>query len=210
VDLRVVAEDSSGGAPYFTGSKEHNVRLREMRHGGVEDQRVRGVPRGGSKRSGREEEDVYKASAPFVPPELREDAGGSRRHRGEAPEPGSLADIRGDLHVTEVVDGRTTSMHWSGARARKYGYVAITITPMARCGARLTDRVREQMGVIDGEPEAQGVPDPQASRWTSRGRDAGPPVRCFRLDIVVPPSIQVQATRRATTKRLVSAIRNPF
>jgi DNA polymerase (family 10) len=79
VDLRVVEPDSFGAAlVYFTGSKQHNIRIREMpqRQGlkiseyGVFDEAT------GRRVAGRTEEDVYRAiGLPFIPPEQREDSG---------------------------------------------------------------------------------------------------------------------------------------
>lgn len=76
-DLRVVPEESSGAALlYFTGSKAHNVALRSIaRRKGLKLNEY-GLFRGERRLAARSEEELYGAlGLPFVPPELREDAG---------------------------------------------------------------------------------------------------------------------------------------
>src|SRR5207245_9944696 len=103
IDLRVVAPEAFGAAlQYFTGSKAHNVRLREMavRRGlkiseyGVFDEAT------GARVAGETEEDVYGAvGLPWIPPELREDGGEIDAAReGRLPARVERAQLRGDLH----------------------------------------------------------------------------------------------------------------
>jgi DNA polymerase (family 10) len=132
MDLRVVEPESFGAAlQYFTGSKEHNLRLRELaaRRGlriseyGVFDvgteQRIAGAT----------EEQVYAAlELPLIAPELREDRGEiAAAQRGELPRLIEVEDIRGDLHVhTRRTDGHHTIEEMAeSARARGYKYLAI-------------------------------------------------------------------------------------
>src|SRR6202011_4453334 len=132
-DVRAVAPESYGAAlQYFTGSKDHNVRLREMavRRGlrineyGVfrvqDDERV----------GGRTEEEVYRAVAlPWIPPEIREGRGEIELAlRGALPSLIDLSDIRGDLHLhTTWSDGDDTAEAMAReAKARGYEYIAIT------------------------------------------------------------------------------------
>ena len=129
VDLRVVPEESFGAAwQYFTGSKEHNVRLRE-----------RAVKRGwklnewglfdGEKRvAGELEQGIYEAlELPLIPPELRED-----RDEFEADvafdDLITLDDIRGDLHMHTVASDGKNTIEEMAERARDLGYAYIAIT----------------------------------------------------------------------------------
>jgi len=112
VDLRVVEPDSFGAALcYFTGSKEHNIRIREM---GVKlglKINEYGVFRGEKKIGGKIEEEVYQAvGLPYIPPELREDRGEIEAAlAGSLPRVVELKDIRGDLHVhSRYSDGSDT------------------------------------------------------------------------------------------------------
>ena len=132
-DLRVVAAESRGAAmQYFTGSKAHNVALRDraIQHGFklneyglfrvADDERV----------AGTSEEEIYDAlGIAWVPPELREnrgeiDAAAAR----QLPRLVSASDLRGDLHMhTTVTDGRDDLEAMAAAAQRRgYSYVAIT------------------------------------------------------------------------------------
>ena len=133
VDLRVVAPECFGAAlAYFTGSKQHNIRLREM--GVKRGLRISeyGVFRAKSGRriAGAAEDEVYAAvDLPWIAPELREDGGEIEAALGGSlpvlVEPG---DIRGDLHChTKASDGAATIDGLvKAALARGYEYVAIT------------------------------------------------------------------------------------
>ncbi len=133
VDLRVVAEDSFGAAlQYFTGSKEHNIRLREMAvKAGLKLNEYGVFREPGDKRiGGRTEEEMYKAlKLPYIPPELREDTGEIDAAReGKLPDLVSIDDIRGDLHVhTKWSDGSHDLETVVGAARKKgYSYIAVT------------------------------------------------------------------------------------
>ncbi|MFN5436781.1 MAG: DNA polymerase/3'-5' exonuclease PolX [Planctomyces sp.] len=131
LDLRVVPEESFGAAmQYFTGSKEHNVVLRQR----AKDLGLKineyGVFRGDEAVAGRTEEDVYAAvGLPWIPPELRE----NRREfewadRRQLPQLLLQADILGDLHMhTTASDGAGTIAEMAAAaKARGLQYIAIT------------------------------------------------------------------------------------
>lgn len=133
VDLRVVKESSYGAAlAYFTGSKEHNIRLREMAARKGLKINEYGIFREKDNRrlGGKDEEDVYRAlGLPYIPPELREDTGEIEAALDNAlPKLLDAADIRGDLHVhTLESDGHHTLEEIIAAgRERGYAYIAIT------------------------------------------------------------------------------------
>ncbi|HEV8142914.1 MAG TPA: DNA polymerase/3'-5' exonuclease PolX [Methylomirabilota bacterium] len=132
VDLRVVEPEAFGAAlQYFTGSKEHNVRVREIavRQGlrlseyGVFDEH-------GTRVAGATEEDVYAAvGLPWLPPELRENGGEIEAARaGQLPSLVTTADLRGDLHAhTDWSDGRhPLDRLIAAAEARGYEYVIVS------------------------------------------------------------------------------------
>jgi DNA polymerase (family 10) len=223
VDLRVVAEESFGAAlQYFTGSKEHNVRLREMASRRGLKLNEYGVFRepGGRKVGGREEEDIYRAlGLPFIPPEIREDQGEIEAAlEGKLPELLALADIRGDLHVhTKWSDGaHGLSEIVAAAGERKYGYVAITDHSKGLGVARgLTEeRVREQIAEIDAaNRKTKGFRILKGIEVDIRGDGTLdlPDALLRDLDIVVA-SIHsgFRQPGEQLTKRLVAAIRNPY
>lgn len=132
-DMRAVPESSYGAAlQYFTGSKEHNVKLRRiaMRKGlrlneyGLFDQD------GNDLVAGLPEEEIYRLlDLQPVPPELREDRGEiEAAAEGRLPRLVEMSDIRGDLHVhTDMSDGHGTMREMAmAAKRRGYEYVGLT------------------------------------------------------------------------------------
>ena len=133
VDLRVVEPDAFGAAlQYFTGSKEHNVRVRELavRQGlrlseyGLFDEAT------GRRIAGATEEDVYAAlGLPWFVPELRENGGEIEAARaGALPSLVTAADLRGDLPAhTDWSDGRhPLDRLVAAAEARGYDYIIVS------------------------------------------------------------------------------------
>ena len=131
-DLRVVPPESYGNLlQHFTGSKNHNVALREdaVRRGySVSEYSVTEVESGEEHRFAREE-DVYRfLGYDWIPPELREDGGELAAARnGTLPQLVELKDLRGDLHThTTWSDGKDTlEAMVAAAQARGYAYYAI-------------------------------------------------------------------------------------
>jgi DNA polymerase (family 10) len=131
-DLRVVPPESYGNLlQHFTGSKNHNVALREdaVRRGlSVSEYSVTEVETGEEHHFAREE-DVYRfLGYDWIPPELREDGGELvAARKGELPDLVELADLRGDLHThTTWSDGKDSlDTMVAAAQARGYAYYAI-------------------------------------------------------------------------------------
>src|SRR6266508_3216648 len=136
IDLRVVAPEQFGAAlMYFTGSKDHNVRMR-----GIALKRKLllneyglfrvGEEKGGTHIASRTEEEVFAAlGMDWIPPEIREDRGEIQAAQAhELPDLVELADIKGDLHAhTSWTDGRDTVADMAErARAKGYEYIALT------------------------------------------------------------------------------------
>jgi DNA polymerase (family 10) len=126
-DLRVVPPESYGNLlQHFTGSKDHNVALREaaVRRGlSVSEYGIAEVE-SGEVHAFAEEEDVYRfLGYEWIPPELRENCGELEAARnGELPKLVELADLRGDLHThTTWSDGKDT-LEEMVARAVEKGY----------------------------------------------------------------------------------------
>ena len=133
VDLRVLEEESYGAAlHYFTGSKAHNVAIRERaKEMGLKVSeygvfRVKDEKRVG----GADEAEVFDAvGLPWVPPELREDRGEIRAaEEGKLPRLIEAADIRGDLQMhTTASDGKNSILEMA-RRGKELGYSYIAIT----------------------------------------------------------------------------------
>ncbi len=133
-DLRVVPPDSYGNLlQHFTGSKRHNVSLREdaVRRGlSVSEYGVKDAESGEVATSTTEEDLYERLGYQWIPPELREGAGELEAARkGALPKLVEISDLRGDLHMhsTWSNDGKNTLEEMvSAAKARGYDYVAIT------------------------------------------------------------------------------------
>ncbi|MBI5418682.1 MAG: DNA polymerase/3'-5' exonuclease PolX [Deltaproteobacteria bacterium] len=223
VDLRVVEPDSFGAAlQYFTGSKAHNIKLREMASRRGLKINEYGIFResDGKKIGGRDEGDVYSAlGLPFVPPELREDMGEiEAAQEGKLPALLTLAEIRGDLHVhTNWSDGsHDLDTIVAAAKEKGYRYIAITDHSKGLGVAHGLDekRVREQINLIDGANRK--LKDFRILKGTEvdiRGDGSMdlPDELLKELDVVVA-SIHsgFRQSREQITMRLLSAVRNPY
>jgi len=133
VDLRVLEPECFGAAlVYLTGSKQHNIRIREIALKKGFKISEYGVFRASTDRrvAGASEEEVYAAiGLPWIPPELREDLGEiEAAAKGALPKLVTLGDIRGDLHChTKASDGaQTIDELVTAAETRGYEYVVVT------------------------------------------------------------------------------------
>ncbi len=161
VDLRVVPEASYGAAlQYFTGSKEHNVVLRQLAQQQGLKLNEYGLFKGDQSVAGATEESVYAAvGLSWIPPELRENRGEFEAVRaGRLPKLVELADLKGDLHAhTKATDGRNTIKEMvEAARQRGFEYLAITDHSRRLAMAHGLDpkRLFEQLEEIDRLNEA--------------------------------------------------------
>ena len=134
LDLRVVPPESYGDLlQHFTGSKEHNVALREdaQRRGLSVSEYGVTVVETGEVRTFRDEHELYAfLGYTFIPPELREDAGELEAAReGRLPVLVELGDLRGEMHChsTWSADGKATIEEMAvAARARDYEFLCLT------------------------------------------------------------------------------------
>ncbi|MEK6692610.1 MAG: DNA polymerase/3'-5' exonuclease PolX [Nitrospirota bacterium] len=223
VDLRVVEEGSFGAAlAYFTGSKAHNIRLREMamkkglkiNEYGIFNEKT------DRKIAGKEEEDIYRVlGLPYIPPELREDTGEIESAiNGELPELVEIEDIKGDLHVhSKWSDGSHTLEELAFAvKERGYEYLAITdhskslgiargltkesLLEMKKEVASLNKRLRGIRLLAGTEVDIR-----------SDGTIDYPDELLSKLDIVVAAIHSgFRQEKEQMTKRVVRAMRNPF
>ncbi|SDP55578.1 DNA polymerase (family 10) [Streptomyces sp. cf386] len=227
VDLRVVPPDSWGAAmQYFTGSKAHNIRTREMAvhkklklsEYGLFDTET------GKKIVSKTEEDVYaRLGLPWIPPTLREDRGEIEAGlRGELPELVQEKDIRGDLHThTDLTDGLAPLEEMVAAAAeRGYAYYAVTDHGPDMAMQRMTDerilaqraRVRE----LDGEYGKRGK---RGGMRVLHGAELNigpdgdvdwPPEFLAGFDLCVASvHSHFNQGREALTRRIVRACENP-
>jgi DNA polymerase (family 10) len=157
VDLRVVEPECFGAAlQYFTGSKAHNIRVRELasRKGLKVSEYGVFKESTGRRIAAATEEDVYRAvGLPYIPPELREDAGEIEAAlEGRLPDLIELQDVRGDLHAhTNWSDGHHDLEALVEAAYRR-GYDYIVVSDHSRsstvAGGLSEERLLEQIGKI--------------------------------------------------------------
>lgn len=127
VDLRVVSPESYGAAlQYFTGSKEHNIKLRTMAEAMGYKINEYGVFRvkDNKKMAGETEESVYKVlDLQMIPPEIRESGEEIKAARkGEIPRLVELEDIKGDLHVHSHWSDGVNTFEELAEQAQSIGY----------------------------------------------------------------------------------------
>ncbi len=130
VDLRVVSEKSYGSAlQYFTGSKEHNISLRQIAIDKGLKLNEYGLFKSKKMIAGKTEEEIYKKlGMDIMEPELRENTGEIEAAiKGKLPKIIKLSDIKGDLHVHSNWDGGENSIEEIAKAAinRDYEYIGV-------------------------------------------------------------------------------------
>lgn len=223
VDLRVVEEESFGAAlAYFTGSKAHNIRLREMASKMGLKINEYGIFRekDDKKIGGEKEEDIYRIlGLPYIPPELREDTGEIESAiEGRLPKLLELSDIRGDLHVhTKWSDGSHDFNELiEYAKQKGYEYIAITDHSKGLGVARglSIERLLEEKKLIEEiNKKLKGFKLISGAEVDirSNGELDFPDDVLKQVDIVVA-SIHsgFRQSKEQLTKRLISAMKNPY
>ncbi len=155
-DLRIIPAKSFGAALcYFTGSKDHNIKLREIAIKKGYKLNEYGLFKGGKFIAGRTEEELYRElGLSYVEPELRESTGEIEAAReGRLPDLVNYGDLKGDLQVqTNWTDGEDTIEAMVDA-AEQHGleYIAITdhTKSLAMTGGSDEAKLLKQMAVVD-------------------------------------------------------------
>jgi DNA polymerase (family 10) len=231
VDLRTVDDAQFGAALlYFTGSKEHNVRLREraqrmgmrLNEYGLfkEEPGAEGTPqsRGAVPVAARTEEEVYAALGLwFVPPELREDHGELDAHP-----PGDLVDldsIKAELHCHTTASDGTLEIAGMVEEALRRGFHTIAITDHSRSQAQANglsiERLREHAARIRevAAHYAKRIAVLAGSEVDilADGTLDYPDDVLAGLDwVVASPHSALRAEPAAATERLMAAVRHPL
>ncbi|MEM9293027.1 MAG: DNA polymerase/3'-5' exonuclease PolX [Acidobacteriota bacterium] len=225
-DLRIVPEAAWGAAlMYFTGSKQHNVRLRERaikknlrlnEYGLFEGKEERPQDRGAAPVAAATEEEIYAAlDLPYIAPELREDRG---ELDGVPERLIELGDVRAELHAhTTASDGRL-SIEELARTVKERGFHTLAITDHSQSAAianglkpdrlrRHIDAVREANEKIDdfqllAGSEVDILPD---------GRLDYDDDLLAELDFVVAsPHVSLRQSPEQATERLLAALRHPL
>jgi DNA polymerase (family 10) len=237
VDMRVLEEDTFGAAlVYFTGSKEHNIELRqralerglsvseygvfELAEEGEESVTSTTGRELGKRVAGRTEEEVYDTlGLPWIPPEMRE-------HRGEIavaadgnlPTLITLEDIRGDLQMHSTwSDGKNSIEEMLEAcAARGYDYFALTdhSQALAMTGGldaeKLARQLEEIAEIAGRHPEIRFLRSMEVDILADGSLDMDDE-SLEKLDfVVVSIHSKFDLSRAAQTKRMIRAIEHPL
>ncbi|MEM1184128.1 MAG: DNA polymerase/3'-5' exonuclease PolX [Planctomycetota bacterium] len=229
VDLRTVPKESWGAAlMYFTGSKEHNVKMREralakgltLNEYGLfpDDDPKAGSPqsRGIEPVASGTEKDVFRAlDLKWVPPEMREDRG---ELGSDVPEPIEVKDIKAELHAhTTASDGKMELEELvQGAIDRGFHTIAVTdhSKSSAQAGGLNEQRLEEQAEMIDQANEMFGditVMKGSEVDILADGSLDFDDETLAKLDVVVAsPHASLDQDPVKATERMLKAIANPF
>ncbi len=221
-DLRIVAPGQFGAAlMYFTGSKEHNIVMRQR----AIEQSMRlneyGLFRDGETVAAETEQNVFAAlGLPWIPPELREDRGEfAQAETAALPDLIELRDIRAELHAhTTASDGRWSIEELAEAAARR-GFHTVAVTDHSQSEAQangltpqrlerhieavhaVRDRMKDSIHILVGS-EVDILAD---------GKLDYPDSLLAELDLVVAsPHSALTAEPAKATGRLIKAIENPY
>src|SRR5947209_1972183 len=214
-DLRVVPPESFGNLlQHFTGSKGHNVAMREeaVRRGlSISEYGVATVETGDVFRSA-DEDAVYEfLGYEPIPPELRENAGElEAARRGELPKLVELKDVRGDLHTHShwSADGKSTlEQMLEGAVARGYEYYAVTDHSHYLREGRLHAQLGEIEGLRKRFPKLRILAGVEANIRSSGEVDVADEDLAL-LDWVVASVHNAPDSR--PTERVLEAMQNPY
>ena len=225
-DLRLVPRAVFGAALlYFTGSKEHNVRLRELairkkhrlnEYGLFKGLDERPQESGEKPVAAAREEDVYKAlGLPFIPPEIREDRG---ELDADIPKLIELNDIKAELHAhTTASDGKLSIDELiAGAASRGFHTIAVTDHSQSSVIANGLNvkRLREHKKAVQtAAKKHNGITvlfGAEVDILPDGTLDYEDDVLA-ELDIVVAsPHVSLRQDGKTATKRLLRAIENPY
>lgn len=217
-DLRVVSEKEFPFAlMHFTGSKEHNVALRQR----AKDRGLKlneyGLFKGERSLECTTEAEIYKAlDLPYVPPELREDMG--EFEVDSFPELVTLDDVIGMFHChSKYSDGQNTVEEMALA-AQELGYRYLTMTDHSQSAAYANglrpEAVRKQQKEIDGLNKKNGdfriLKGIESDIRSDGSLDYdGKVLKSFEL-VIVSIHSGLDMSEKDATKRIVAAVENPY
>lgn len=223
IDLRVIEESSFGSALlYFTGSKEHNIKLRKIaleRNWKLNEYGLRDKDKNEVIAQDREDQIYNILNMAYIPPELREDRGEIETAiENKLPKLIELSDIKGDLHIhTKWSDGEN-SIEEMAQKGIDLGYQYLAICDHTK-GLQIAngldeDRITEQFKEIDKLNE--NLDEIEILKGAEVNIDANGKLDLNNsilkeLDVVIA-SIHsgFKSTKQVLTDRLISAMHNDY
>ncbi|MBN3039193.1 MAG: DNA polymerase/3'-5' exonuclease PolX [Candidatus Omnitrophica bacterium] len=221
VDVRVVQPKSFGAALlYFTGSKEHNIKLRQLAIKSGLKINEYGLFKKKKWIAGRKEEDLYRAlKLPLIPAELREDRGEIERGlENKLPRLLTLKDIRGDLHVHSRWSDGDASIEDLVKAARRKGYKYIAICDHSQsikiANGLSIERLKKQIDLIkklNKKFKDIAILSGNEVDIKSDGSLDYPDKVLKQLDVVVAAiHTGFKQSRKQITERIIQAMRNKY
>ena len=221
LDLRVVGKDSFGAAlQYFTGSKSHNIRLREIAKREHLKINEYGIFSAKKKIGGKREKDIYTTlHMDWIPPELREDRGEIEAALNHAlPSLLNNSDIKGDLHVHSTYSDGAHSLEEIARKAKEMGYQYIAITDHSQSlkiakglsEAQLREKIAEGKRI---NKKLSGITILIGTEVDIKndGTLDYPDTLLKQLDLVIGAIHSgFKQKREQITKRIVTAMKNPY
>jgi len=221
IDVRVLPDDVFGaGLQYFTGSKEHNVKLRTHAIERGFKLSEYGLFKGKKRIACKTEKDVYKAlGMAYIEPELREDMGEIEAAlQDKLPKVISYDALKGDLQVqTDWTDGKH-SIETMAKEAKKFGlkYIAITDHTKNLAMTRGSDekKLLRQIREIDKvQKKVSGIKILKGAEVDIK-KDGSLDIEdsvLAKLDMVgISVHLNLKMTKKEMTDRIVKAMQNPF
>jgi DNA polymerase (family X) len=221
VDVRLLDPSAYGAALlYFTGSKEHNVALRDRAKRNGWKLNEYGLFHGDQVLASRTEEGIYsRLGLPYIPPELRENLGEiEAAENGGLPKLIELADMRGDLQMhTTASDGRA-SIEEMAAAAKQLGYRYILITDHSKA-VTIANGLNEQRAeehiqrIYAARKKVEGIEIWAGAEVDIMGEGSldYPDELLKKLDIVlVSVHSRMNMPADEMTSRLLRAMENPY
>jgi DNA polymerase (family X) len=206
---------------YATGSKDHNVRLREI----AIDKKLSLSDRGFLREDGSEllcskEEEVYRIlGLPWIPPELREDRGEIQAARAnKLPRLLEIGDLKSELHTHSTWSDGRSSIREMALAARQYGFRALAITDhsggLGITGGLSLEQIQEQRAEIDTVQAEMGDSVTLLQGVEVEIRADGsldyPDDVLSGFDLVIASlHVGLRQPRSQVTQRLLNAIQNP-
>jgi DNA polymerase (family 10) len=220
LDLRVVDKNSYGAAlQYFTGSKSHNIRLREIAKRESLKINEYGIFSSQKKIGGKKEKDIYAAlHMDWIPPELREDRGEIEAALSHTlPTLLQLSDIKGDLHVHSIYSDGACTLEEIALKAKEMGYHYIAITDHSQSlkiakglpEARLREKISEVKRINKRLSGIKILAGAEVDIKNDGALDY-PDTLLKQLDLVIGAIHSgFKQVREQITKRIVTAMENP-
>ncbi|MEF3279834.1 MAG: DNA polymerase/3'-5' exonuclease PolX [Elusimicrobiota bacterium] len=222
-DLRIVDEDSYGAALcYFTGSKQHNIRLREIANKLGYTLNEYGLFKNyGSKEkiAGKDEQEIYKKLGLFyVPPELREDNGEIELAlEGRLPVLVELKDIKGEIHChTSYTDGTNTIEEIVNFLSKKYSWFFVSdhSSPLNFVhGLDFNEYEKTKKELLNLSKKYKNVSFERSIELEilKNGELAYTEEELRKVDLVIGAvHTSIKMDRQQLTERIIKAIKNPY